>query len=705
MSAERGSPSPDRSGSWALAEQVKLLAKTEQRLYRAQRSLEVQLLRVESLHTFALQASRARNEAELLEQALEILLDTYPYDQALAFVVVEETNLRITACASVKGRGGDAPKRLSDTTFAVAVPVLDLPQPMHWRDAQEASLDARTLAVFRCFERVFADIEPRSTHGCLLLPLFSGGKLAAVLAARKVDTMVVFTQPLPTDEDLPFWELLTRHVESMLAALRARARLETVLAHLPSATLVVRRDTVVAANRAAALLLGFHGEREVEGTPLSTLVPADELAALHPLAEGRAADAARRLIARHLVRRDGERVPVEIVAVPLDFEGSPATLLIAEDMTERALMHTELAHAERLATVGVLAAGVAHEINNPLTYMLFHLEQLARSSTQPEQQRTTELVLDGATRIRDIVRDLKTFATVTEEQPHAVNVASVVEKVLALAEPEVRYRARVECDLGPLPPVVADETRLAQVFLNLVINAAHAMDAGRAPENRLFIKGRHVQDRVIIDVADTGTGIAPADLKRIFEPFFSTKDGPHGSGLGLSISRNIIERFGGRIEVTSALGQGTRFSVYLVEAEEESSKADTPEDRPRVHPTRLRVLVVDDDEKVLSVCAALLAEHYEVETALGGAEALKALARPFSVVVCDLMMPQVTGMEVHDWIRRNRPELEHRIVFLTGGSFTPKSDEFLEETDAPVIEKPMRAAALLAAIADVTARG
>jgi CheY-like chemotaxis protein len=377
--------------------------------------------------------------------------------------------------------------------------------------------------------------------------------------------------------------------------------------------------------------------------------------------------------------------------------------VIAEDVAERMRMRTELAFADRLASVGALAAGVAHEVNNPLTYVLFHLERLAASVPEPDAGRA-RAALDGAERIRDIVRDLQTFARVEKEGVEPVDVHAVLDKVLALAAPELRYRARIVRDLGAGGWARANEGRLAQVFLNLVINAAHAMDDGRDERGELRVATRDEGDRLVIEIADSGVGIAPSDLARIFEPFFSTRattsaGAAKGSGLGLSICRNIVERLGGTIEVTSALGRGSRFTVRIPAARGEPPAREGGREVGGVAGGRARVLVIDDDPRLLAMMAALLEGTHEIVTALGGAAAIARLEREsFDAIACDLMMPEVDGVAVHDWLRLHRPELMPRIFFLTGGAFTPRGEAFVARAGALVLSKPTRPEELLAAI-------
>jgi PAS domain S-box-containing protein len=266
----------------------------------------------------------------------------------------------------------------------------------------------------------------------------------------------------------------------------------------------------------------------------------------------------------------------------------------------RLTYQSQLAQAERLSSVGQLAAGIAHEIKNPLALALTNVEWLVedlppileqsrllrqgvidefgakRASTLlsdltdlgddellQDMTQCTKSVLDGMHRVRTIVRDLGTFSRADEDQLSRVSLVEVMESALTLAYNELKYRARLTRDFKQTPPVLANEGRLAQVFLNLLVNAAHAIDEGDPENNEIRVRLWHEGQEVITEVEDTGKGIAPADLPYLFEPFFTTKEKGAGTGLGLYISNNIVTALGGRLEVESLLPRGSRFVVRL----------------------------------------------------------------------------------------------------------------------------------------------
>jgi PAS domain S-box-containing protein len=681
----------------ALSEQVKLFVRTEQRLNRVQRGMESQLRRIAELADMALAASTARDETDVLDRALALLLALFPYDQAVAFLVDESDVLRATRVAAVEGRIGDAPARVRERPTAGSV--RDLPDRPSTRDPE--LLEAPLL----CATELFAPTSPATSW--LALPLHAAGRVVGLLLARKASAHVPYAEPLPSDTDEPFLRLVASHVEHALESTRLRSRLSTVLEHLPDAIFVLRNGRVVSSNRAAHRMLACAPDEVVEGRLLTDLVPPEDRELYRDLEGDVAREGSLRLLDRRLLDRHGGTHPVELAALPLRFEGAPATLVLAEDVTERLRMRTELALTERLATVGSLAAGVAHEVNNPLTFVLFHLERLA-GRVPDELRESARAALDGATRIRDIVRDLQTFAR--DESPNAepVDVHDVLEKVLSLAAAELRYRARIVRDYQASRFASANAGRLAQVALNLVINAAQAMEGG-AERHELRVATRDEADRVVLEISDTGRGIAPSDLSRIFDPFFSTKAVGSGSGLGLSICRNLVESFGGTIEVSSALGRGTRFTVRLPTARASERVGEASPTSPSARGTKpghARVLVIDDDPRLLSVLGEVLEGTYDVTTALGGASAIHCLERDrFDAIVCDLMMPDVSGIAVHGWLELHRPELARRVVFLTGGAVTLESQRFVASTTNPIVTKPAPPSVIVDAIERVREAG
>ncbi len=246
---------------------------------------------------------------------------------------------------------------------------------------------------------------------------------------------------------------------------------------------------------------------------------------------------------------------------------------VAVDITDRKAMQAQLVVSDRLAAVGTLAAGVAHEINNPLAFVLSNLSFLAGElhaltrELPPGRMAELEEVLreatDGAHRVRQIVRDLRTFSRGDDEVATAVNVQSVLESAITLARSEIKQRAQIVRDYREVPLVEGNEGRFGQVFLNLLINAAQAIPLGQSEHHEVRLSLRAAGDRVIVEVRDTGMGMPPEVRARIFDPFFTTKPVGEGTGLGLSICHGIVTGFGGDISVESEEGRGSTFRVSL----------------------------------------------------------------------------------------------------------------------------------------------
>ncbi|HSN92492.1 MAG TPA: ATP-binding protein, partial [Anaeromyxobacteraceae bacterium] len=318
------------------------------------------------------------------------------------------------------------------------------------------------------------------------------------------------------------------------------------------------------------------------------------------------------------------------------------------------------------------------------------LESLRDRGAPQEVLRALEDAREGGARVREIVRDLRTFARSGGEARARVDVRRTLRSAVNLALAEIRRRARLDLDLAEVPPVLGAEHRLGQVFLNLLVNAAQAIPEGAADRNRIRVATRVEAGRVLVEVSDTGAGIPDEVLPRIFDPFFTTKPVGVGTGLGLAIVHTIVAELGGEVRVRTAPGQGTTFAVDLPAA---APAATSPEaGSPEPAQVRIgRILVVDDEPLVARAVARVLSPPHEVVAVDGGPDALARIEggdRGFDLVLCDLMMPGMSGMELHDRLRAVAPELSRRVVFITGGAANPDVRAFLERARRPVVEKP-----------------
>ncbi len=374
---------------------------------------------------------------------------------------------------------------------------------------------------------------------------------------------------------------------------------------------------------------------------------------------------------------------------------------------ERRQIQEQLLMSERMASMGTLAAGVAHEINNPLSVVAGNLhilrndlDELSRDAEGDGQRLRPRLASlrealrdaeEASERVRSIVRDLRVFSRPEDDRREALDVHRVLESSLRMARSELRQRARVVLKFGKVPAVDGNDGRLGQVFLNLIVNAAHAIPEGRAEQNTITIATRLEGSLVVVEVTDTGTGIPPDVLPRIYDAFFTTKPIGVGTGLGLAICHRLITAMKGRIEVETHVGQGTTFRVFLPRARTgrtHETAVDTP--APPVPGRACSVLIIEDEPALGRVLGRLLAPH-KVTAVTRAQEALARLraGESFQLILCDLMMPEMTGMEFYaELVARDRAAAE-RVVFMSGGAFTASARLFLENVPNQHLDKPI----------------
>jgi PAS domain S-box-containing protein len=522
-------------------------------------------------------------------------------------------------------------------------------------------------------------------------------------------------QPLSKQDSPP-----TPTLDDTTAALhRARASFHSLLEICPQLVVVHREGRVVYVNPATARALGMASSEELNGVAVGDLFHDDDRATVESRVLAPAANSTHDTFGLRWRTRSGAFRTTEASAAPIELDGAAAVVLVARDVTERTEYEHQLLQRDRMAALGTLSAGVAHEINNPLTYLLVNLEHVLRrlraasASDDPIEElaavgggglaalaQSLQQAVEGANRVRQIVRDLLTFSQGNVEQRGMVDVRGILESATQMAWHEIRHRARLVKSLADVPPVDANEARLGQVFLNLLVNAAQAIPEGQADRHEIRVATRTDENgNVLVEVSDTGTGITPENMSRIFDPFFTTK-GESGTGLGLSISHGAVRSLGGDIRVTSAPGRGTTFQVVLPPAK--TWRGAVPASSHEVRTlARRRVLVVDDERLVGEAIARTLSEENEVEVVTEAQEALARIARGdrFDVILCDLMMPVMTGMDLYAEIVRVAPKLVGRLVFMTGGAFTSRARAFLESVVNPCLEKPLDMSKLRSLIA------
>jgi PAS domain S-box-containing protein len=389
-----------------------------------------------------------------------------------------------------------------------------------------------------------------------------------------------------------------------------------------------------------------------------------------------------------------------------------SAIRVTRDITEEKRLQSQLMVSDRMASVGMLAASVAHEVSNPIFVILANLEFAYKEVESLELQfgslctkklrSAVTLAQEAAKRASQIVGDLRSFSRSTSEHQEAIDIHKVLDSACRMAQCEIHSRATLIKDYGKVPFVDSNESRLCQVFLNLLINAAQAIPEGRAHLNQIRLVTKvDASNRVVVEVHDTGSGMSEACKRQLFSPFFTTKPPMMGTGLGLAICLRIVSGLGGEMTVESELGVGSVFRVALLPS------SRTSENVPLHHTfeqseRRGCILVIDDDELVGQAMFGALTDLHDVVVVNNAQEALTRInaGQRFDIIFCDMAMPTMTGMDFHQELARVAPGQAEKIIFLTGGAFTSKAQSFLDTVPNVWMEKPFGVALLRAVIAE-----
>ncbi|MFO0727639.1 MAG: response regulator [Myxococcota bacterium] len=389
----------------------------------------------------------------------------------------------------------------------------------------------------------------------------------------------------------------------------------------------------------------------------------------------------------------------------LDEEQLLGAVIVLRDITENRALERKLEETARLASLGTMAAGVAHEINNPLSALSanasFVLDEILRldreTGSLSETVAAQREILASTARIASIVADLRAFSRPEKHEDSTADVRRAIDWALHTSKHQIRPRARLEVEIGELPRGLGDETRLGQVFVNLLVNAAQAISPGNADGNRVRLSAQVQEDRwIVVEISDSGAGMSEATQRRIFEPFFTTKSPGEGTGLGLSICHGILSAIGGSIHVRSAPGEGTSFEVRIPVA---AAKSIAPPLTQAEGMLRGRILIVDDEVLVRRALSRALRAH-ELVVVERGQECLDLLGRGerFDMILTDLIMPTMMGDELYQAIEARYPDHAARVVFMSGGAISTRIEEFLVHAKNHVVQKPFVVRDLLAMV-------
>jgi len=403
-----------------------------------------------------------------------------------------------------------------------------------------------------------------------------------------------------------------------------------------------------------------------------------------------------------ITRGDGETLPAAVSARRITYRDQDAMVVGLYDLTERKQAEKQIAQqqealqqSEKMAALGGLLAGVAHELNNPLSVVMGQTTLLMESEGDTKTKTRAEKIFKAADRCSRIVKSFLALARRKAPEHKKVDVNAIIHNSLELLSYQFRNE-NVTLNLQlmeDLPPIIADDDQLTQVFTNLSLNAAQAMRGWEGPRN-LTIKTK-IKDNdsiILISVIDTGPGVPPELIKKVFEPFFTTKGGSGGTGVGLALCLNIIESHGGRMALEDTPGGGATFHISLPVAADTTQAKPEDTDIPSEAVAKLRILLVDDEVELAQTLADLLEpEGHDIDLAANGAIAIEKLRkRPFDAIISDLRMPVLDGPGMYAEFKKSMPEYLNKIIYVTGDTLSTHVHEFLSSTPVPVIEKPYR---------------
>jgi PAS domain S-box-containing protein len=469
----------------------------------------------------------------------------------------------------------------------------------------------------------------------------------------------------------------------------------------PEAIFVACEGKHVFTNSVGVKLLGASNADQIIGIPVMNVIHPDYRGiVVERMQKAIETGIAPSPIEEKFIRLDGKLIDVEVRGSPLVYQGKPAMQVVVRDITERKQQEKERRKLEqkaqlasRLASVGEMAAGIAHEINNPLTSVIGYSQLLSGREDIPEDVKTDLRAIDeGAQRVAGIIKRLLTFSRQSKPERALVNINDLITNTLDLRAYHLRTNnIKVTTRLATdLPLTTADPAQLQQVFLNIIVNAETAITQARG-RGKLLVNTEELNGTIRISFKDNGSGIAKKNLERIFDPFFTTKEVDKGTGLGLSICHGIVAEHKGRIWAESTLGSGATFIVELpiVTGSIQLEMAEPPGKKLRKMP-KAKILLVDDELSTLELLSRLFTdEGHDVQTVNNADEALEMVKNGrYNLILLDIKMPGTNGIELYGRMQKIALSLAERVIFITGDVIGPDTENFLSRTKAPYITKP-----------------
>ncbi|MET0591504.1 MAG: response regulator [Polyangiaceae bacterium] len=455
---------------------------------------------------------------------------------------------------------------------------------------------------------------------------------------------------------------------------------------------------IVETNDALLRLWGWTPGSTLPDQPLDSFVSPEQRARFAASLREITADRGCRVFEVFCLRKDGRRVRTLIAVVGAAAKTGSGLCLFFDAETDDAAGR-EL--SDRMVSLGQLAAGIAHEINNPLAYAMgnlsFAIEHLqGLPDSAPELLTVLAALrdaLEGAERVRRTVRDLKMFARPESDRRGPVDVERALRAAISMANMEIRHRARLALDFDVVPPVHCNESHLAHVFLNLLLNATHAFGDADAQRNEIRVTVRHLPtDRVMVEIKCTGQNGAVPTVP--LDPFPMSRL-RESAGLGLALCHRLLRESGGELLLENVDVGGPEFKILLL-PERESADSVVPSPAGKWGRQRARVLVVDDEPRIGSAIARILDPAHEVTAVYTALDAIARFERGerYDVILCDILMPQMSGYDLYRSLEQTAPDLISRIIFMTGGPFSTRGAGFLDSVPNARLEKPFSPEAL-----------